>query len=85
MNWALERDEHGEPARLVWLGPEPPCLHAHTRKGRPEVKEHCVNVPEICTNCRQPVAVTSWTREAWDEKEAKSTLKQQSGLFFEAM
>lgn len=22
MNWLLERDENGEPARLIWAGPE---------------------------------------------------------------
>jgi len=60
------------------------CQHPSTRVGEPVVKENCVNVSEICTTCQMPVAVTSWTKEAWIHHQMKRIVNvQQASLFSE--
>jgi hypothetical protein len=60
------------------------CRHPSTRVGEPIIKDHCVNVPEICTTCQTPVAVVSWTKEAWIHHQMKRIADvQQASLFSE--
>jgi hypothetical protein len=49
--------------------------HAQVYEERPQLAESgCVQVPKICRLCGRLVAVTSWTPEAWAERQAKKGL-----------
>jgi hypothetical protein len=52
-------------------GGSEPCTHPELRDGEPVFEDACVNVEHTCVKCGKAVAVTSWTREGWDEDEEK--------------
>jgi len=58
------------------------CRHPSTRVGEPVVKDDCVNVSEICTTCQAPVAVVSWTKDAWIHHQMKRIVNVQQGSLF---
>ncbi len=47
------------------------CTHTVTRLLEPIIKDYCVNVPEICVSCGEPVAVVSYGKDAWIHRQMK--------------
>jgi hypothetical protein len=60
------------------------CLHPRIVKREPIARESCVNVEEVCADCGEAVAVTSWTKDAWIHHQMKRIADvQQASLFSE--
>jgi len=60
------------------------CLHPIRVKHEPVVRDTCVNVAEVCAECGEPVAVVSWTKDAWIHHHIKRIVTvQQASLFSE--
>jgi len=47
------------------------CRHPRVVHGEPVMRESCINVEEFCADCGEPVAVTSYTKDAWIHHQMK--------------
>jgi hypothetical protein len=52
------------------------CRHVELVDQPPEFDAASVNVEHVCAACGKAVAVTSWTREGWDEEQEKERRAQ---------
>ena len=60
------------------------CRHPRVVHGEPVMRESCINVEEFCADCGEPVAVTSYTKDAWIHHQMKRLAGlQQASLFSE--
>ena len=60
------------------------CLHPRSVLREPVARESCVNVEEVCVDCGEVAAVTSYTKDAWIHHQMKRIVTvQQANLFSE--